>query len=109
MPLADITIYYMDIRAFGKGFEEFYDRVRDEGVRFKRGKPSEIFKHKDKLAVRVDDTLLNEVIEHDTDLVVLGVGRSGRASLPVVVGHRHFSVLGGSLAGRMPRSSCSSR
>ncbi|HTW90871.1 MAG TPA: CoB--CoM heterodisulfide reductase iron-sulfur subunit A family protein [bacterium] len=74
MPDANVTSYYMDIRAYGKGFEEFYDRVREEGVRFKRGKPSEIFRRKGKLVVRVDDTLAGKVIEHETDMVVLGVG-----------------------------------
>jgi heterodisulfide reductase subunit A len=74
MPNTNVTSYYMDIRAYGKGFEEFYDRVREEGVRFKRGKPSEIFRRKGKLVVRVDDTLLGKVIEHETDMVVLGVG-----------------------------------
>jgi len=74
LPSANVTSYYMDIRAYGKGFEEFYDRVREEGVRFKRGKPSEIFRRKGKLVVRVDDTLLGKVIEHETDMVVLGVG-----------------------------------
>lgn len=74
LPGCRITSYYMDIRAFGKGFEEFYDRVRDEGVLFRRGKPSEIYKKGEKLVVRVDDTLLGKVIEHETDMVVLGVG-----------------------------------
>lgn len=74
LPDCKITSYYMDIRAYGKGFEEFYDRVRDEGVAFRRGKPSEIFRRKGRLVVRVDDTLLGKVIEHETDMVVLGVG-----------------------------------
>jgi heterodisulfide reductase subunit A len=74
VPDASVSSFYMDIRAYGKGFEEFYDRVRDEGVRFKRGKPSEIFRKGDRLVVRVEDTLLNKVLEHETDMVVLGVG-----------------------------------
>jgi heterodisulfide reductase subunit A len=73
-PDCNVTSYYMDIRAYGKGFEEFYDRVREEGVMFKRGKPSEIFRRKGRLVVRVDDTLLGKVVEHETDMVVLGVG-----------------------------------
>ncbi len=44
LPDAEITVFYMDVRAFGKGFEEFYDRVRREGVRYVRGNPSEIYK-----------------------------------------------------------------
>ncbi|OYD15860.1 disulfide reductase [candidate division WOR-3 bacterium JGI_Cruoil_03_51_56] len=74
LPDTNVTSYYIDIRAFGKGFEEFYDRVREEGVLFKRGKPSEIFRRKDKLVVRAEDTLLGKVTEHETDMVILGVG-----------------------------------
>jgi heterodisulfide reductase subunit A len=43
-PDAAVTVLYMVISAFGKGFEEFYDRVRAEGVRYRRGNPSEIIK-----------------------------------------------------------------
>ena len=57
LPKANITVFYMDVRAFGKGFEEFYDRVRMEGARYRRGNPSEIYKKADKLIVRAEDTL----------------------------------------------------
>jgi heterodisulfide reductase subunit A len=75
---ADITVFYMDVRAFGKGFEEFYDRVRNEGVRYKRGNPSEIIKRGERLVVRAEDTLLGEYIEEEADLVVLAVGMTPR-------------------------------
>ena len=68
---AKVTVFYMDVRAFGKGFEEFYDRVRAEGITYRRGNPSEIFKHGDKLIVRAEDTLLGKTIEVPADLVVL--------------------------------------
>jgi heterodisulfide reductase subunit A len=74
MPDARITVFYMDVRAFGKGYEEFYDRVKQEGIIYRRGNPSEIYREGDKLIVRVEDTLLGEVIEHKTDCVVLGTG-----------------------------------
>ncbi|MEO0085768.1 MAG: CoB--CoM heterodisulfide reductase iron-sulfur subunit A family protein [candidate division WOR-3 bacterium] len=74
LPDARITCWYMDIRAFGKGFEEFYDRVREEGVVFRRGKPSEVFRRNGRLVVRADDTLLGKVVEQETDMVVLGTG-----------------------------------
>jgi heterodisulfide reductase subunit A len=38
LPLADITIYYIDIRAFGKGYDEFYEQAKAMGVYFVRGK-----------------------------------------------------------------------
>jgi heterodisulfide reductase subunit A len=74
MPEASITVFYMDVRAFGKGFEEFYDRVRMEGARYRRGNPSEIYKRGDKLIVRAEDTLLSEPLEVEADLVVLATG-----------------------------------
>lgn len=74
LPHCSVTCYYIDIRAYGKGFEEFYDRVREEGVLFRRGKPAEVVRKGERLVVRVEDTLLGGVIEHETDMVVLGVG-----------------------------------
>jgi len=79
LPEAQVTIFYMDVRAFGKGFEEFYDRVRREGVLYRRGNPSEIIRHGDKLVVRAEDTLLGEPVEVEADLVVLAVGVQPRA------------------------------
>jgi heterodisulfide reductase subunit A len=74
IPDAEVTIFYMDVRAFGKGFEEFYDRVRREGVKYIRGNPSEIFKRDGKLVVKAEDTLTSTPLEHETDMVVLSVG-----------------------------------
>jgi len=74
LPNAKVTVYYMDVRAFGKGFEEFYDRVKDEGVFYRRGNPSEVYQQGDRLVVRVEDTLLGEMVEHEADMVVLGTG-----------------------------------
>jgi len=78
IPDANVRIYYMDVRAFGKGFEEFYDRVRREGVRYIRGNPSEIFKRGNKLVVKVEDTLISKPLEDEVDLVVLAVGLEPR-------------------------------
>jgi heterodisulfide reductase subunit A len=74
LPDAQITVFYMDIRAFGKGFEEFYDRVRAERVLYRRGNPSEIVKPGDRLVVKAEDTLLGQPVEVEADLVVLAVG-----------------------------------
>jgi len=74
LPQANVTIFYMDVRAFGKGFEEFYDRVMKEGVRYRRGSVSEIYKRGGKVVVRAEDTLLGEPMEMEADLVVLATG-----------------------------------
>jgi heterodisulfide reductase subunit A len=74
LPDARITVFYMDVRAFGKGFEQFYDRVREERVLYRRGNPSEIYKRGDRLVVRAEDTLLGDPVEVEADLVVLATG-----------------------------------
>ena len=93
MPEASITVFYMDVRAFGKGFEEFYDRVRMEGARYRRGNPSEIYMKGNKLIVRAEDTLLSEPLEVEADLVVLAVGIIPRADA-----HELADLLGISLS-----------
>lgn len=84
IPGAQITVFYMDVRAFGKGFEEFYDRVRHEGVLYRRGNPSEVIRRGDKLIVRAEDTLMGEPVEVEADLVVLAVGMQPRRDAPEV-------------------------
>jgi heterodisulfide reductase subunit A len=74
IPDAKITICYMDIRAFGKGYEEFYDRVQREKIIFRRGNPSEIYDRGDFLVVRGEDTLLGQPYEEEVDLVILATG-----------------------------------
>jgi len=74
LPDARITVFYMDVRAFGKGFEQFYDRVREERVLYRRGNPSEIYRRGDRLIVRAEDTLLGRPVEVEADLVVLATG-----------------------------------
>jgi len=71
VPDANITVFYMDVRAFGKGYEEFYDRVKRERVTYRRGEPSEVYKHGDKLVVLAEDTTLGKPVEVEADLVVL--------------------------------------
>ena len=66
----------MDIRAFGKGFEEFYKTSQEKyGIEFLRGRPAQIIENDDlTLTIRAEDTLLGKVTEYTYDLVVLSVG-----------------------------------
>jgi len=70
------TIFYMDVRAHGKGFDLYYERARDEyGVRFIRCMVSRIrerFKTKDLVITYIDET--GEIKEEEFNLVVLSVG-----------------------------------
>jgi heterodisulfide reductase subunit A len=84
LPQANVTVFYMDVRAFGKGFEEFYDRVRREGVMYRRGSVSEIYRRGDRVVVRAEDTLLGEPLEMEADLVVLATGVVPRHSAQAI-------------------------
>ena len=75
---AEIYEFYIDINAFGKGYQEFYKIVRDEGIYFIRGKGSEIFKRDGRLVVAAEDTLLGTPLEISVDMVVLGTGLTAR-------------------------------
>lgn len=75
LPMADITIYYIDIRSFGKGFEEFYQQAKSMGVEFVKGKIGEITeKENGDLIVRYEDINQGVVKEAQHDMVVLSVG-----------------------------------
>jgi heterodisulfide reductase subunit A len=73
----EIYVFYIDLRTFGKGYEEFYEATAHAGVTFIRGRVGEIIQN-DKtmsLAVRGEDTLLGKPIQLDeVDLVVLSTG-----------------------------------
>jgi heterodisulfide reductase subunit A len=76
LPLADITIYYMDIRTFGKGYEQFYQNARAMGIEFVKGKVAKITEdegHNPSVRVElIDDG--SRVVERQHDLIVLSVG-----------------------------------
>jgi len=71
-PEARVYVLYNDLRATGKGYEEFYARLREMGVIFVRGKPDHVDVLKDEsLGIRVFDQTLNENLEIRADLLVL--------------------------------------
>ena len=75
LPMADVTIYYLHIRAFGKGFNEFYQQAKDMGVTFIKGKVGRIReKENGNLILRYEDIESGKVKESEHDLVVLSVG-----------------------------------
>ena len=76
LPLADITIYYIDVRAFGKGYEEFYEQAKGMGVYFVKGRIGRIEETADQnLNLFYEDILNGDGIKNaEHDLVVLSVG-----------------------------------
>jgi heterodisulfide reductase subunit A len=75
LPMAEITIYYMDIRTFGKGYEQFYQNAQAMGVEFVRGKVASIREDEEQNpVVKVELTEEGRIVERTHDLVVLSLG-----------------------------------
>lgn len=73
-PEARVYVFYMDVRTFGKGYEELFEEAQREGVVYIRANPGEVYPLRDKLVVRYEDTLLGRPSELEVDLLVLAVG-----------------------------------
>jgi len=78
IPDADVTEYYIDMRAFGKGYEEFYERIKEEGVNLIRGRSAKIEEVDGSLIVRSEDIQSDKIIEKKADMVVLAIGLEAR-------------------------------
>ena len=67
----EINVCYNDLRSFGKGYEEFYRKVRGLHTNMFRGCPSEVRTMKDNLKIDIFDTTTSKLFEIKTDMVVL--------------------------------------
>ena len=74
-PDIDIKVFYIDIRAFGKGFEDLYRRSRRLGVQYLRGLPGKVEETPDQtLRVAVENTATGRLKIHHLDMLVLALG-----------------------------------
>jgi len=85
-PETKLYVFYIDIRAFGKGFEDLYRRAKKEGVRFIRGLPGEIIEDKQthNLYLIGEDTTTNKFYKIEVEMVVLSVGLKPREDSDVI-------------------------
>ena len=86
-PQTEVFCFYMDLRMFGRHFEELYREAQEKyGIQFIRGRLSEASENKDKsIVVKAEDTLLGKPIKMTADLVVLMVGMELSKSLEPLV------------------------
>jgi len=85
IPESQSYVFYMDIRAPGKLYDEFTRRAMEEyGARYVRGRVAMIYPKGDRLLVRGADTLMGEQVEIEADLVVLAVGAEAAAGSPAL-------------------------
>jgi heterodisulfide reductase subunit A len=87
---AKVYEFYTDLRTAGKGYEEFYNRVLDEGVMFVRSRPPEVLSENGKLVVQCEDTLADCQRLIPVDMVVLSTALQPRADAEEVA--RLFNV-----------------
>jgi heterodisulfide reductase subunit A len=89
---AEVYNCYIDIRAPGKAFEEFYNRIAEEGVLFVRGKVADVYPADTdgQLIMQVEDTLIQAVRKIPVDMVVLAVGLEAQADAQDV--RRMFNI-----------------
>jgi heterodisulfide reductase subunit A len=90
---AEVYNFYIDIRTPGKTFEEFYNRVAEEGVHFIRGKVADVFPAPEgdgRLVLQAEDTLVGRVRKIPVDMVVLAVGLEAQADAEEV--RRTFNI-----------------
>ncbi|MFC1950207.1 4Fe-4S binding protein [Chloroflexota bacterium] len=92
---AEVYQMYIDMRCFGKGYEEFYGRTLEEGVNFIRGKVAEVILNttnegEGRLVVSCEDTLLDIMMKVPVDMVVLSIALEAQPDAEAVA--RLFNI-----------------
>ncbi len=85
-PDVEVHVFYVDIRAFGKGFEDLYRRAKEEGVIFIRGLPAEVIEDRrtHNLWLIGENTLQKELYKANVDMVILSIGIEPRSDSDVI-------------------------
>jgi heterodisulfide reductase subunit A2 len=85
-PDMEIKVFYIDIRAFGKGFEDLFRRSKGLGVRYIRGLPGAVSQDGDSgdLILTVENTATNALETHRTELLVLATGLEPPADMKTI-------------------------
>ncbi len=96
LPGVEVYEFYIDIRSFGKGYEEFYNRVLNETTIFIRGRPAEVTniaetpEEEGKLVVQFEDTLVGKQRRLPVDMVILSVALEAQPDAEAVA--RMFNI-----------------
>lgn len=89
LPDAECAEYYIDMRAYGKGYEEFLERVKEEEIHVVRGRSAEVVERDGRLLVRGEEVEAGRLVERPVDMVLLSVGlqpSDGAAALGELLG-----------------------
>jgi heterodisulfide reductase subunit A len=80
----EVYNFYIDMRCFGKGYEEFFMRVQNEGVRMVRGKASRVEENNGILTVSAEDTLSDQIVKVPVEMVILCTAMEARSDANAV-------------------------
>mgnify|MGYP001765900002 CR=1 FL=1 len=85
-PEMEVKVFYIDIRAFGKGFEDLFRRSKAMGVRYIRGLPGSVRQDPENqdLILTVENTATNELDPHRAEMVILAVGLEPPAEMKTI-------------------------
>jgi len=85
-PETEVYVFYLDIRAYGKGFEDLYQRAKKEGVVFIRGLPAEIMEDRKtgNLWLIGENTLQKDLYRINAGMVILSIGIEPRRDSDVI-------------------------
>jgi heterodisulfide reductase subunit A2 len=89
LPGAACYEFYIDMRAFGKGYEEFMERIKAEGAHVVRGRTAQVIEADGALVVKGEDIVQDRLVQYPVDLVILAVGlvpATGTAELAKLLG-----------------------
>ena len=93
-PETRVTILYMDVRAYGKGYEEYFERAKAMGIEFLRGMPAEIIPNATGMMIRIENTETGAIEELRPGLVVLSVGLEPAKDAQGIAGRCGIAVEG---------------
>jgi len=74
LPDANCYEFYIDMRAYGKNYEEFLDRIHEEGVHLVRGRTAKIEEQDGQMHLKGEDIIGDKVLDFPVDMVILSVG-----------------------------------
>jgi heterodisulfide reductase subunit A len=74
VPNVNVYEFYIDMRAFGKGYEEFAERIKQEGTFVVRGHSASVDMNNGQMVVRGEDIFNDKLVEFKVDMVILAVG-----------------------------------
>ena len=89
LPGAKCYEFYIDMRAFGKGYEEFANRIKAEGTFVIRGRTAKVFAQDGQMMIRGEDIISDRLVDFPVDMVLLSVGlipSHGSADLATMLG-----------------------